>query len=203
MESFLTGVVAGFGIAVPVGAIAVLSLETGIRFGFRSAVTAGAGAATADLVYATLVAAGGAGIASGVRSIDEPLRYASALVLVTVAVLGLRRARRPQPDVAVVLPSRGELTAIYVRFLGLTIVNPATIVYFAAFVVGLGIAADLGAGAGALFATGAFAASLSWQTLLAGVGAVARHRLSTRLRTAAVVAGNVLVLALAVLVLLR
>jgi hypothetical protein len=44
---------------------------------------------------------------------------------------------------------------------------------------------------------GAFAASLSWQTLLAGVGAVARHGLPARFRRLTVVVGNVIVLALA------
>ena len=93
MDSFFTGVFAGYGIAVPVGAIAVLIVETGIRCGFRCAASAGAGAATADLLYAALAVAGGVGIASSIRSIDEPLRYVSAAVLVLIAVVGLRRAR--------------------------------------------------------------------------------------------------------------
>ncbi len=203
MESFLTGVLAGYGIAIPVGAIAVLIVETGIRCGFGCAASAGVGAATADLLYATLAVVGGAGIASSVESIDEPLRYASAFALVAIAVLGLRRARRPPEDIAMTLPSRGELLTTYLRFLGLTVINPATVVYFAAFIIGLGIASGLTLGSAVLFVAGAFLASLSWQTLLAGIGAVARHRLSRRIQTAAVVGGNLLVLAMAALVLAR
>lgn len=203
MESFLTGAVAGYGIAVPVGAIAVLIVETGIRCGFRCAASAGAGAATADLLYAVVAVAGGAGIAANVRSIDQPLRYVSALALVAIAVTGLRRARRPHTEISMELPSGSELLATYARFLGLTVINPATVVYFAAFVIGLGIASGLTVRDGVLFAAGAFLASLSWQTLLAGIGAVARHRLSARIQIAAVVGGYLLVLAMAVLVLVR
>jgi arginine exporter protein ArgO len=204
VDSFLSGVIAGYGIAIPVGAIAVLIVETGIRCGFRCAASAGAGAATADLFYAAVAAAGGAGIASIVRSIDEPLRYVSALVLVAIAVVGLRRAMRPPARPASsVIPSREELFVTYGRFLGLTIINPATVAYFAAIVIGLGIAADLTVGDGLLFVAGAFVASLSWQTLLAAVGSVARHRLSTRIQRAAMVGGNLLVLAMAAVVLAR
>lgn len=204
MESYFTGMVAGYGIAIPVGAIAVLIVETGIRCGFRCAASAGVGAATADLVYAAVAAGGGAGIAAAVRSIDEPLRYLSALVLVAIAVFGLRRARRPPaPPAMATLPSRGELLVTYGRFLGLTIINPATVAYFAAFVIGLGIAADLTVGEGLLFVAGAFLASLSWQTLLAGIGSVARHRLSVGVQRTAMVGGNLLVLAMAALVLAR
>jgi arginine exporter protein ArgO len=204
MESFLTGMVAGYGIAIPVGAIALLIVETGIRCGFPCAASAGAGAATADLLYAAVAAAGGAGIASSVRSVDEPLRYVSALVLVAIAVIGLRRALRlPKPPELASVPSRSELLVTYGRFLGLTIINPATVAYFAAFVIGLGIAADLTIGDGVLFVAGAFLASLSWQTLLAGVGSVARHRLSVRIQRAAMVGGNLLVLTMAGLVLAR
>ncbi|MGH3668602.1 MAG: hypothetical protein ACRDU7_09935, partial [Acidimicrobiia bacterium] len=51
----------------------------------------------------------------------------------------------------------------YGRFVGLTIINPTTIVYFAAVVIGLGVAKGMTAADGALFVIGAFLASLSWQ----------------------------------------
>lgn len=44
MSPFLIGLVAGFGIAIPVGAIAVLIVQVGTRCGFRCAASAGAGA---------------------------------------------------------------------------------------------------------------------------------------------------------------
>jgi arginine exporter protein ArgO len=74
------------------------------------------------------------------------------------------------------------------------------VVYFAAFVLGLGLADGLSVSEGVLFVTGAFLASLSWQTVLAVIGAVARRRVPRRFQVAAVVVGNLIVLAIAVLI---
>jgi threonine/homoserine/homoserine lactone efflux protein len=201
MEAFFAGVVAGYGIAIPVGAIAVLIVEVGIRCGFRCAFFAGAGAATADLIYATLAVIGGAALAGLVQTIDQPLRIASAVVLVVIAVVGLRRVGKQPESVEIAMPDRGELAGTYARFVGLTIINPTTIVYFAAVIVGLGVANDMSATQGILFALGAFLASLSWQTLLALLGGFAGDRLSNRAQAVAVVIGNLVILAFAVVIL--
>ena len=91
----MTGVAAGYGIAIPVGAIAILIMDVGIRRGFGPAVSAGAGAATADLLYAALAVLGGATLASTVEAIGDPLRVVSGLVLLVIAVIGLVRTRQP------------------------------------------------------------------------------------------------------------
>jgi arginine exporter protein ArgO len=80
-----------------------------------------------------------------------------------------------------------------VRLLGLTLVNPMTVVLFSALVVGL---RDLaGWGEQLAFAASAFLASASWQLLLVGVGASLgraltgrRGRLATGLVSSAVLA---------------
>lgn len=204
IEALLSGVLAGFGIAIPVGAIAVLIVETGMRCGFRCAAFAGAGAATADLLYAGAAVVGGAAVASAVANIAEPVRWVSAAVLVAIAVAGLRRVRvAVTAPTEVVPPDRAELARTYGKFLGLTVVNPLTVVYFTVFVVGVGIADDLTAAEGLAFVGGAFAASLSWQTLLAAVGAAAQRRLPVAFRVGATIVGNLIVLALAVMVVLR
>ena len=72
LSAFLIGAAAGYGIAIPVGPIAVLIVRTGLRRGFRVAAAAGAGTATVDLVYATIaLVVGGRGrgaLASGARA---------------------------------------------------------------------------------------------------------------------------------------
>jgi arginine exporter protein ArgO len=203
MDAFLTGILAGYGIAIPVGAIAVLIVDVGIRCGFRCAFFAGAGAATADLVYAGLAVVGGAALAGLVHSADQPLRVVSAVVLGVIAIVGLRRVGKEQQSAEIAFPDRRELARTYARFLGLTIINPTTIVYFAAVVVGLGVTDEMTTAQGALFVSGAFLASLSWQTLLAGVGSFAGNRLNKPAQTVAVVLGNLVILAVAVVILLR
>jgi arginine exporter protein ArgO len=201
MDALLTGMLAGYGIAIPVGAIAVLIVEVGIRCGFRCAFFAGAGAATADLLYAALAVVGGAALAGVVQSVDRPLHVVSAGVLVVIALLGFRRVGRSQRTIEIRFPDRRELASTYGRFLGLTIINPTTIVYFAAVIVGLGVADDMTFTEGVLFSIGAFVASLSWQTLLAGVGAFAGDRLGQRAQAVAIIVGNVVILGFAVVIL--
>jgi threonine/homoserine/homoserine lactone efflux protein len=202
MGAFWTGVVAGYGIAIPVGAIAVLVIQMGLRSGFAIAFCAGAGAATADLIYATVAVIGGAALAESIQEIGRPFRVLSALVLVGLAIFGLWRVRSPVERTGSVRPTLSSGLSVYARFLGLTLINPTTVIYFAAVIVGVGVARDLTPLSGALFAIGAFLASLSWQTALAALGGLAGHRLSPRAETVAIVGGNLLIFGLAVWIVL-
>ena len=162
MDAFFSGLLAGYGIAIPVGAIALLIVQVGIKCGFRCAFMAGAGAATADLVYAGLAVVGGAALAQFIDSAGDAFRIASGVVLVAIAAVGLLKATKPIQQTEAAMPNRSELAGTYARFLGLTIINPTTIIYFAAVVVGLGVASGLTPTGGVLFCVGAFLASLSW-----------------------------------------
>ena len=208
--AFLAGAVAGYGVAIPVGPIAILILDTALRRGLRTGLAAGAGAATADGIYATIAGIGGAAIAGVIAPVSVPLRWASVAVLVLIAARGLIAVRREMRATAIPVggaAGSGEATAseagarhraiaTYLRFLGLTIVNPSTVVYFAALVVGLP-AVSGGAAERIVFAAGAFIASISWQSLLAVVGAVVHRRLPPSARLYTSLAGNLIVLLLA------
>jgi threonine/homoserine/homoserine lactone efflux protein len=201
MRTLLTGILAGYGIAIPVGAIAILIVQTGLRSGFAMAFSAGAGAATADLFYASLAVIGGAALTEQVGRVGRPLRFASGIVLIAVAVFGLWNARE-RPEEPDPVPERRSMLGIYGRFLILTMVNPTTVVYFAAVIVGLGVTESLTGGEGALFALGAFLASLSWQTFLAAIGGLVGQRLSYRVERIAVIVGNLVILGLALAIVL-
>lgn len=194
----LEGVTAGYGIAIPVGAIALLIVGTSMRCGFVCGFSAGAGAATADLGYALVAAVAGAAVASQLAPWAGAIRMASAALLALIAAWGLWGIRRAGRTVAEGgSTDRFDLIGTYARFLGLTVVNPLTVVYFTALVLGSGVAAG-GPGHTVAFAVGAFVASLSWQTLLAAVGAFGRRSLSPRARITALVVGNLVILGLAV-----
>ena len=218
IAALIAGLAAGYGIAIPVGAVAVLIVETGIRSGGRAAAAAGAGAASADGIYAAVAALFGAALAGVLTPWERPLRVAAVAVLAALAVHGLRSVARDTPGAAapwsappgerhLAASGPGPLTGAagrsmrrtYAAFLGITLLNPLTITYFAALILGLG-----GTGADAAqksaFVAGAFLASLSWQTLLAGGSATLRRRLSPRLRLAVGIAGNGMVLAFAVVI---
>lgn len=204
MTAFFDGALAGYGIAIPVGAIAILILGTGMRCGFLCAAAGGAGAATADLIYATVAVTVGAAAARMLEPWAVPIRLASALVLVALAVWGMAGLRRTthQP-LGTVIVSRGEMAATYGRFLGLTIINPLTVIYFTSMVLGNAVGRPVGVAAATVFAVGAFAASLSWQLLLAGIGAFGRRGLPPSARMVALVVGNLIILGLAVRILVH
>jgi len=210
ITALLAGAVAGYGIAIPVGAIAILIMETGLQRGFRLAAAAGTGAAVADGIYATIAVTFGAALAIVLAPFDTLLRVFAVVVLVAIAIrglLGLRRSSALAADgEAAVMPADveagergGSARRTFATFLGLTLLNPITVTYFAALILGL-----KGAGVGpvekAAFVAGAFVASLSWQLLLAAVGAFLHRRLSPGLRAGVIVLGNAIVLLFALVI---
>jgi threonine/homoserine/homoserine lactone efflux protein len=190
----LSGLVAGWGVAIPLGAIGVLLVDLGMRAGLRRAAAAAAAVATADLLYAGVAAVAGSAAAGLLAPHERALHLAAAAVLAAVAVLSLRGVRRRSAAASGAVPPPGRL---YARFLGLTAVNPTTVVYFAALIAGLPAVATAPAGAKAVFVAAVGLASLSWQLVLAGAGAALHHRLPAGARLWTALAGNALVLGLA------
>lgn len=196
-EAFLAGALAGLAIAVPVGAVAVLIVELGIRTGFRVAAAAGLGAATADGLYAGLAMVGGSAVAAGLAPFEGALRIVAAGALVGIALRGLLLMLLGPRGVPSAAQTRRGVVATYLRFVAITILNPATIVYFAALILGMPSLTAEPAGR-ASFVAGAFLASAAWQLVLAGTGAIAHHRLPGRFQQAISLLGYLVILGFAV-----
>lgn len=194
LEGFLLGVTAGYAVAIPVGPIALLIVRTGLDRGLRPAAAAGAGAASADLIYATIAIVLGGAAVRLVTPLPLLVRVVAAAALALVALRVMTSSPHGANSVAT-----GRST--YFTFLALTVANPLTIVTFAAVAIGL---PDLSSDAGVrvAFVLGAFLASLSWQLLLAGVGGLLHGRLPERARRVTSFVGGAIVLALAARVLL-
>ncbi|MEO8625666.1 MAG: LysE family transporter [Candidatus Limnocylindrales bacterium] len=199
-EAALAGAVAGYAIAIPVGVIAVLIIHTSLTSGLRAGLAAGAGAATVDGIYATIAAFAGAGVAAFIGPMVAPLRVVGGIILVLIGVYGLVSAWQSRDrDTGAHMPAHRAHGRTYVAVLALTLLNPATVIYFAALTVGLPFLGDLGDRL--VFAAAAFIASLSWQWLLAAFGAVLGRGAGHRLRLPTALIGNVIVIALGLLVL--
>jgi arginine exporter protein ArgO len=186
------GVLAGLGVALPLGAIGVLIIQEGITGGWRPAAAAGTGVALVDGAYATLAVAAGTAVTRALEGRERAVQIVGAVVLVAVAARGLARLRHHQ-DAGGALPHGRVLR----RFVALTAVNPMTAVYFVVLTAGLGRVVS-GGPAGAAFAVGVLLASGAWQLTLAGMAALAGARLPAGLRVATGVAGYLLVLGYAV-----
>lgn len=196
MRALLEGLAAGYGIAIPVGPITILIFEAAVRRGFRSALPAAAGAASADFAYATIAAVVGLALTPVLKGHARLFGWIGAAVLLAIAAVRTwRLLRRPVSERADVASRSTGRT--YLAFLGLTLSNPVTITYFAALIVGLQ-GRGLGSGSAKLaFVLGAAGASFSWQCVLAATGAVLHHRLPERATLVTGLVGNLVIALLA------
>ncbi len=179
---FLSGAVAGLAVAMPIGAVGSYLVGLAARERTATALAAALGIASVDGAYAILAAAGGTGLQAMLSGVSGWLTYAAAITLVAVAVHTMRTAfRRYRGDIqARAQPSRLTPARAYLSLVALTAINPATVVTFAAVVLGRS-SSEGGPSwlAVALFALGAFGASAVWQVLLAGGGSLLGRLLRT------------------------
>jgi threonine/homoserine/homoserine lactone efflux protein len=204
--TLVAGLLAGYGIAVPVGAVGTylvaLSARTSLKIGASSAL----GVATADGLYALVAVLGGTTLNHVLEPVMLPLRWASALVLIALAAHGgttaIRRYRGRQKAIRTNEIPLNPLQA-YLRLLGITMMNPTTVIYFAALVVGGQTAAAPHYLEQAVFVLAVFAASASWQLLLAGGGVLLGRALTGSLgRLITAMTSGTLISALAIHVLI-
>ena len=193
LEVVVSGLVTGWAIAIPIGAVGAFLVTLTSRTSYPVGAAGALGIATVDGVSAALAFVAGASLAALLDPVAAPLRIASGVVLLGIALLTAAHAvatdGRPR-DAAPMSPAR-----TFVLFTGITAVNPTTVVYFAAVVLGNRGLVDTPA-QGVVFVLAAFLASASWQLLLAGGGAALgrvatgrRGHLVTGLGSAAVIAG--------------
>lgn len=222
---FLAGLAAGFGVAIPVGAIAVLVMGLAARTSFRVGAAAALGVATADGLYAAVAALGGAALVTVLTPVAGPLRVVAAVILLALATHTAVRALRSVRSGPVAGPGSDSASAsggpaavspfagrwgletpprAFAGVLALTLLNPATVVYFAALVLGRQDSAAPALPAAGAFVLGAFVASASWQLLVAGGGTMVgrilagpRGRLGTALVSSAIIAALAVVMLVA------
>ena len=192
MTSFVTGVVAGLAIAMPPGAIATLILQTGLQRGFRPAFAAGLGCATVDFCYASVAVFLGAALVPLLGAAEPALRVAAGVALIAIGVIGMLGLRRRTRDPAA-STTTAELLRTYLRFVALTLVNPATLAYFVAVALGLGREVLTDAPA---FIAGVVLATGTWQSGLALVSGSLHGRLGPSARGPITVVANVVIIAL-------
>ncbi|GAB3894248.1 LysE family transporter [Microbispora bryophytorum] len=206
MAALVAGLLAGYGIAMPVGAVATYLVALTARTSLKIGACAALGVATADGLYGLIAIIGGSALTPVIEPIMVPLRWASALVLIALAVrsgvTAINRYRgqhlATRTDEAPLGPARA-----YLALLGITMMNPITVIYFAALVLAGQSTVASSPLDQAVFVLAAFAASASWQLLLAGGGALLGRVLTGgrgRLITAVFSSALITVLALHLLI---
>jgi arginine exporter protein ArgO len=207
IAALVAGLLAGYGIAMPVGAVAAYLVALTAQTSLRTGVFAALGVATADGAYALIAVCGGAALAPVLRPVTLPLRRGAAVVLIALAVHGtvaaVRRYRGRRDSGEPGAAASGAVR-VYLGMWGMTMMNPITVVYFTALVLGRQTAAAPGRAGQVVFVLAVFVASASWQLFLAGGGALlgraltgSRGRLITAIASSIVIAGLALHLLIA------
>jgi threonine/homoserine/homoserine lactone efflux protein len=180
----ITGFLTGLPALLAVGPIALLLIEQGLDRGLRTGFPAALGVAAGDTAFAVLAAVAGTALSAVLSAYAPWLRAIAVAVLVIVAVRLLVEARRPRqavgPEAAGPAPAAGTLATVRGHrlaggFLGLTVVNPLTIVVYA------GIVMSGGSGVGTMgWVLGMGLASLAVHSGFVGLGHVLGATLSDR-----------------------
>lgn len=165
----ITGIAAGLGVAMPLGAIGALLLREGLTNGFRVAAAGAAGVAATDVVYCAVATLTGGLFAEFVQSYEGVFLVASGALVLAIGIWQLARTLR-RDQMTVSDAGRASAAATFARFVGLTAINPLTLVYFVALGAAVATATSLPAGPFA-FVVAVGVSSLAWQLLLAGIGA--------------------------------
>ena len=174
--ALVAGLLAGYGIAMPVGPVGTYLVALTARSSLRVGACAALGVASADGFYAFVAAVAGSALAPLLVPIVGPLRWVSVVVLVGPATVGaLNAVRRYRAHRLTGITQDVPLSArtAYLGLLGMTLLSPMTVIYFAALVLGgSGASSNPGVPERAVFVLAAFTASATWQLLLAASGAL-------------------------------
>jgi threonine/homoserine/homoserine lactone efflux protein len=170
------GLIIGLSIAAPVGPVSLLCIRRTLAEGRLSGIVSGLGAATADAAFGCVAGLGLTYISNIMIDQRSWLRLIGGLFL---CYLGIRLLlARPAEQTA--LPTKGNgLIYAYASTLLLTLTNPMTILSFAAFFAGLGLAsAGNGYASSGALVLGVFIGSAIWWLILSSAVGAFRERCS-------------------------
>jgi threonine/homoserine/homoserine lactone efflux protein len=200
LETLWLGVVAGLALAVPMGAMSLLLINTSISRGVRHGVAGGAAMATVDGLYAFLAASFGIWLTGFMAEAAQVVSLAGAAVLLLMAVDLFRKALRPVVQTDGQPQRTGSAIATYFKFGAATMLNPPTAIYFLSLAPLLAkYSSEHPVGTAGLFALAVLVGSLLWQQTLAIGAAWLGTKLTQLWRQRLSVFGAVLILVMALL----
>jgi threonine/homoserine/homoserine lactone efflux protein len=170
---FFRGLILGFVIAAPVGPVGILCIYRTLVKGKKYGLISGLGAATADAIYGAIAALGLTFISSFLVEQRLLLRVIGAVFLCGLGIRTFFSKAAKKPGVV-----DGQGFAYnYGSTFFLTLMNPITILAFAAIFAGLGITNSHN-GFASLLILGVFIGSGLWWILLSNVADLFRQKIN-------------------------
>jgi threonine/homoserine/homoserine lactone efflux protein len=167
---FIQGMVIGLLLAAPVGPISLLCIQRTVADGRLHGILSGFGVATSDSFYAAVTYLGLTVISGLIIAHQTAFRLFSGIALLLIGI-------RICLFVPATLPERSEHESFlrdYLSMVAITIVNPLTVIFFAAVLPGFGVVfPGTSYLAAAAFVGGVFCGSCLWWIVLCGsIGSV-------------------------------
>jgi threonine/homoserine/homoserine lactone efflux protein len=188
------GLIAGLAVAMQVGAVSLLLVESAVVAGPRAGLAAGMGVATVDFGFAAIAAAAGGVAGRALAGYEGEIRAAGALLLAAIALHGLVTLARERGTSPAPAAAGGTPRAYYTRFMAITAANPLTIASFASVAAALTLA---GPASAAAFAAGAGVASAAWHVVLTVAAGHAGRWITPPIRRGLAIGGRLFVLVIA------
>jgi threonine/homoserine/homoserine lactone efflux protein len=204
----LFGISAGLALAIPVGPMALMLVETTLRSGHRAGAAGALAMSTVDAAYAVVVFLAGTRVSNILGKNGILLSLIGAAILLTLGIQTLTKALRTTQDYAIAESENCSQAAnplkTFFKFAAATIINPPTALYFLAIAPSLAGLTGSNPGLATLaFAGGVFIGSGVWQQTLALVGVGIRNLSSPKLRGIISLIGGSMIVALAISLALR
>jgi threonine/homoserine/homoserine lactone efflux protein len=206
-DLFVIGFFAGLALAIPVGPMAIMLINTTLEKGWRTGVAGASAMATVDFLYALTVFLLGHAVSSFFATWGQLLSLLGAGVLLWLGAAtllrNLRLMRSASEDVTDSKYASTPLKTFFV-FAGATILNPPTALYFLGIAPSVAqIETDNFLLSALVFALGVFVGSVIWQQALALAGTTLRKFAQKKIRVFFGLLGGALIIALAVALALR
>lgn len=174
---FVTGMIIGLMLAIPVGPIALMCIRRAIADGRFHGIASGLGVATADSFYAAVTVLGLTAISGLILSNQTIFRILACFVLI---LIGLKICITIPAEVCANI-SKEPYLKDYVSMLAIAIANPLTLIFFATILPGFGIVLPVISPVSTLvFVAGIFCGSAAWWILLCGSLGSVRSCISTK-----------------------
>jgi threonine/homoserine/homoserine lactone efflux protein len=174
--AFLKGLIAGFAMAAPIGAVGIMCIRRAISFGLGRALIAGLGSALADAIFGAAAGLGLTVISAFVVAHEAAIGLVGGVIVLGVGVATYLAPVRTEAESW----APGDRRKDVARAFSMSIANPATMLG------ALGIFAAFGPidparapGDAAVLVLGVFLGSMLWWLVLAGTARALKDRFVT------------------------
>lgn len=177
---FLTGIIIGLAVSVPLGPIGVLIIQRTVNKDRVAGFISGMGAATSDAIYAIIAGFSLSWIIDFVRQYQFTFQTLGALIIFLLGVHIFQK--NPVKDIRRLRRKGSTYLQDYISTFLITFPNPLVIFVFLAVFAGTGIVLNIEKPYQAFFVVfGVFTGACSWWLVLTSLVGIFRHRFNLRL----------------------